>query len=65
MGMVFLNFCILIAFPLVLILGLILLITGFNTLAGIIEEFCSDYPSDLEYFDEDGIINKEDKKDGI
>lgn len=66
MANAFLNLCIFIAFPLVLILGCILLISGFSTLCILIEDFCSDYPSDLEYFDEDDIeddiiINKEDK----
>lgn len=62
MASAFLNFCIFIAFPLVLILGCILLISGFSTLCKLIEDFCSDYPNDFEYFDEDDIIlNKEDK----
>lgn len=63
MASAFLNFCIFIAFPLVLILGCILLISGFSTLCKLIEDFCSDYPNDLEYFDEDyyNKINKEDK----
>ena len=62
MGTAFLNFCIFIAFPLVLIIGCILLISGFSTLFKLIEEYCSDYPNDLEYFDEDDIIlNKEDE----
>lgn len=64
MASAFLNLCIIIAFPLVLILGGILLISGFSTLCKLVEDFCSwlDYPNDLEYFDEDDIIiNKEDK----
>lgn len=62
MGDVFLNFCILIAFPLILILGCILIISGVNTLRKLINELCNEYPTELEYFDEDDtLINKEDK----
>lgn len=59
MGDVFLNFCILIAFALILILGYILIISGVNTLRKLINKLCNEYPTELEYFDT--IINKEDK----
>lgn len=68
----FLNFCIIVAFPFVGLLGVILILGLFKILAQLIEDFCYDYPADVEYFDEDGnfkdlkytdsdnIINKED-----
>lgn len=60
---VFITLSLIFGCALVVLLGLILIISCFRILAEIIEDFCYDYPADLEYFDEDGNIKKkEDKK---
>lgn len=63
---VFITLSLIFGCALVVLLGIILIISCFRILAEIIEDFCYDYPSDLEYFDEDGNIKKkEDNNDGI
>lgn len=63
---VFITLSLIFGCALVVLLGMILIISCFRILAEIIEDFCYDYPVDLEYFDEDGNIKKkEDNNDGI